>query len=99
MIGDAEFLNDVYETAVRMYPNDQVANLNAANAAMERKDLQSARRYLDKAGNTPEATYARGAYHILTMEYDKAYELMQQAEAAGVKNATEAIKMLDETVR
>ena len=97
--GEAEFLNDIYETAVRMYPNDQVANLNAANAAMERKDLQSARRYLEKAGNTPEATYARGTYHILTMEYDKAYELMQQAEAAGVKNATEVIKMLDETVR
>ena len=97
--GEAELLNDVYETAVRMYPNDQVANLNAANAAMQRKDLQSARRYLEKAGNTPEATYARGAYHILTMEYDKAYQLMQQAEAAGVKNATEAIKMLDETVR
>ena len=45
--GSVEF-NDVFETAVRMYPNDEIANLNAANSAMQRKDVENAKRYLQK---------------------------------------------------
>mgnify|MGYP000703662735 FL=1 len=55
--GSVEF-NDVFETAVRMYPNDEIANLNAANSAMQRKDVENAKRYLQKGGDSPEALYA-----------------------------------------
>ena len=58
--GSVEF-NDVFETAVRMYPDDETANLNAANSAMQRKDFESAKRYLFKAGDSSQAVYARGA--------------------------------------
>ena len=51
--GTDEF-TEVFETAVRMFPNDTIANLNAANAAMRRGDLESAKRYIDKAGDSPE---------------------------------------------
>ncbi|MBO5890162.1 MAG: DUF3868 domain-containing protein, partial [Alistipes sp.] len=61
--GSDEF-NDLFETAVRMYPNDPVANLNAANSAILRKDYRGALRFLDKAGDLPEAVYARGALEI-----------------------------------
>jgi hypothetical protein len=41
--GSEEF-NELFETAVRMYPNDPVANLNAANSAILRRDYRDALR-------------------------------------------------------
>ena len=69
--GTDEFA-EVFETAVRMFPDDSIANLNAANAAMRRDDLTGAKRYLAKAGNSPEAVYARGALAIRQKDYDNA---------------------------
>ena len=51
---------EVFEVAVRMYPEDPVANLNAANIALGRDELDRAEVYLAKAGDAPEAVYARG---------------------------------------
>ena len=45
--GSQEFI-DVFETAVRMYPDSEIANMNAATAALSRNDLISAERYLKK---------------------------------------------------
>lgn len=84
--GSAEF-NDVFETAVRMYPDDETANLNAANSAMQRKDLESAKRYLPKAGNSPQAVYARGAYAFLVEDYDSARGFLNDAKAMGIEQA------------
>lgn len=56
--GSQEF-NDVMETAVRLYPDNPTANLNAACAAIQAGQIDKAERYLSKAGNTPEAEYAR----------------------------------------
>ena len=52
--GSADF-NEVFEVAVRMYPEDETANLNAAVIALHRDDLQAAARYLAKAGSSAEA--------------------------------------------
>ena len=65
----SEEYNEVFETAVRMYPNDETANLNAANAAMGRADLAAAERYLSRAGGTAEADYARAVHAALTGDY------------------------------
>lgn len=44
------------EAAVRTYPDNADANLNAAAAALERGDLEAAERYMEKADlSTPEA--------------------------------------------
>ena len=67
--------NEVFETAVRMYPNDETANLNAASSAMQRNDLANAEKYLSKAGNSDEATYARGVYAALRCDFGRAVEL------------------------
>lgn len=92
--GTVEF-TDVFETAVRMFPSDETANLNAANAAMRSGDLNGAERYLDKAGNTPEAAYARGALSIHRKDYDEARRYLNEAKALGVKQADITIKELD----
>lgn len=84
--GTDEFA-DVFEIAVRMYPNDTVANLNAANAAMRRGDLDGAERYLAKAGDSPEVVYARGALAIRRKDYDTARKYLNEAKALGLEQA------------
>lgn len=78
--------NQVYETAARLYPNDETANLNAANSAMQRGDVQSAERYLAKAGNGANAIYARGVLAALKGDYATGIELVQQAISMGVED-------------
>ena len=84
--GSVEF-NDVFETAVRMYPNDEIANLNAANSAMQRKDVENAKRYLQKGGDSPEALYARGVYAFLVEDYTVARKQLNEAKNKGVQQA------------
>lgn len=48
---------DALLTAARRYPYDKTANLNAACACVRIRRLADARRYLNKAGYGPEATY------------------------------------------
>lgn len=89
--GSEEF-NKIFETAVRIYPDDETANLNAANTAMAEGNLNAASQYLDKAGNSPQAIYARGIYAILTENYAEAQHLLQDAQNAGITKATEALE-------
>lgn len=93
---DARELNDIFETAVRMYPNDPVANLNAAISEMQNKDFTSAEPHLKKAGNSPEATYTRGLYAAFIKDYDKALELLTSAKKQGVAEAEDAINQVNE---
>ncbi|MBR5211838.1 MAG: hypothetical protein IKV91_04595 [Bacteroidales bacterium] len=92
--GSPEFV-EVFETAVRMYPTDEVANLNAANTAMSRGDMNNALRYLDKAGNSLEAEYARGVYEFLHENYNAAKEIFEKVLEAGVEQAREPIEKIN----
>ncbi len=92
--GSDEF-TEVFETAVRMFPSDETANLNAANAAMRRGDLDGAERYLGKAGNTPETVYARGALAIRREDYDAARRYLDEAKKLGVEQAASTLEELD----
>ena len=85
--GSDEF-NEVFETAVRMYPDNERANINAANAALQRGDYTTAERYLGRAGNSPEAIYARGALAFLQGDYDTAERLMRQASSIEASQST-----------
>lgn len=93
--GTDEF-TDVFETAVRMFPNDEVANLNAANAAIRRDDFGAARRYLDKAGNSAEAVYARGALAVREGDFETARQCLEKAEEMGLEKAALTLKELNE---
>ncbi len=84
--------NELFETAVRMFPESEVANLNAANAAMMRGDMVGAKRYLDCAGEGAEATYARGVYHALEGDYDAANRYFQRAARMKVADAPAALE-------
>lgn len=86
--------NEVFETAVRLYPNDETANLNAANAAMGCNDLRHAERYLARAGNSAEAVYARGVLAGLQGDKETAERLIRQAGTMGLKDTDAAIEHL-----
>lgn len=91
--GSAEF-NEVFDTAVRMYPDNPTANLNAATTAMEKGDYAQAARFLAKAGDSPAALYARGVLAGLEERYAEAEALLTKARDAGVEQAAEALAQL-----
>lgn len=88
----SEDFNELFETAVRMYPDDPVANLNAANSAILRKDYRRALRYLEKAGNLPETIYARGALEVYMDDYDAARPYLKEAMKQGIHQAETALQ-------
>lgn len=94
----SEEYNYIFETAARMYPDDEVANLNAANAAMQNGALDNAAAYLKKAGDGPDAVYARGVLAALKGDYETARGLFQQAARMRVASAPEAIRQIDEII-
>ena len=77
-----------------MFPNDPVANLNAANIALQNKDLDSASKYLSKAGNSSEAIHARGVLNLMEGNLSEAKTLLEQAKNAGVKEASANLEEL-----
>lgn len=91
--GSEEF-NHVFDVAVRLYPADPIANLNAANALLERKEAAQALKFLDKAGDTPQADNARGVAMILLERYDEAEQYLHRAAQAGVSEANENLKYI-----
>ena len=89
----SELFNALFETAVRMYPDDPVANLNAANSAILKRDYRSALQYIEKAGNMPEAIYARGVLEVYMEDPEAAKPYLLEARKSGV---TQAETVLDE---
>ena len=87
----SEAYNDVFETAVRIYPENEEANINAANAAMQRSDLKSAKKYLSKSGGSAEADYARGIFAALNGDYGTAEELIRNSGLTGTEDILEHI--------
>ena len=87
--------NEVFDTAVRMYPDDAQANLNAANVAMQKGDLKRSAAYLQKAGDSAEAVYARGVQAALSEDYPVALDYLKQARGLGVSQAGAAIEVIE----
>ncbi len=82
---------EVMEVAVRMYPDEPEANLNAAATAVAHGDYDQALAYLAKAGNSPTAVYTRGLLEARRGNYEAAAPLLQQAAAAGISEAADLL--------
>ncbi len=74
--GSPEF-KEVFEIAVRMYPDDPVSNLNAANSALLNGDYVAARRYLAKTPESPEKQLAEGVACWLEGDNERAATLFR----------------------
>ena len=55
----SDIYTEAMEIAVRMYPDDEAANLNAAISAIKHGDISMAEKYLNKAGDSDEVIYQK----------------------------------------
>jgi outer membrane protein OmpA-like peptidoglycan-associated protein len=98
--GSKEFMS-VFETAVRIFPDDPVANLNAAASALLSKDLAKAERYLKKAAkNTPAYYNNLGVLNMMQNNYARAKNLFKRAAEGKLEVALknlEELKKKEET--
>lgn len=91
----SEEYNEVFDIAVRMFPEDKVANLNAANVAMMKNNWVDAEKFLAKAGDSSEAIHARGVLAGLKEDYPAARELLKLAVEQGEEGAEENLKKVE----
>lgn len=91
---DSEEFRKVFDIAVQMYPDNEIANINAANTALRQGYPDLADRYLKKAGHSPEAEYLRGISAALRQDYTTALPFFEKASAAGFTKADAAIRQL-----
>ncbi len=78
--GSKDFI-EVFETARSFYPNDEIANLNAAAACIEAKNFPQAAQYIEKAGNSPEANNNRAIIAFHNGDYKTALNYLEQASS------------------
>lgn len=91
----SEDFNQVFDVAVKMYPDDETANINAANALLEQGRAEEALKYLDKVKNSsPEAANARGVAYILLKDYEKAGRYIGKALEGHLEEATHNMEFL-----
>lgn len=91
--GSKEF-NEVMEIAVRMFPDDATANLNAACARLDTKQYDEAKPYLDHAGESADADNARGVYYWMKGDANQALAYFTQAAQKGSLKAEENLRNL-----
>ena len=92
--GSKEY-NDAFELAAAIYPDSETANLNAANALMQRGDYTKAAEYLKKAGSGAEALYTRGMLAALQGDYEAAEGYFVRSRDKGYAAGGEALRLLD----
>lgn len=91
-VGSKEYDN-VWETAVRYYPDNDIANLNAANSAMNEGNIKYARALLSRVSDNPSATYARAVLDAIEGRYEQARTGMESVQAT-VPEAKEALEQI-----
>ena len=85
---------EVYEIAARQYPDDIIANHNAAAALLQQGDAEGAWKYLEKTKGTKESLINYGAYYYITEDLDKAIEYFTKAKEAGIIQAESNLQLV-----
>lgn len=76
--GSAEF-NAVILLAVKSYPDNDIANLNASSVMLEQGNIDGAKTYLQKIANWPDSYNNIGVMNLLQGNYDQALEYLNKA--------------------
>ena len=85
--GSAEF-KEVFDVAVRMFPQDPTANINAAAMELEQGNLNGAVRFLQKSSQNEGATLNNyGVLKLLQGDLDAAESYFKKAQEAGIEEA------------
>lgn len=86
----------VFETAARMFPDSEIANLNAAISELQGGRPERAEYFMRRAGASPEAIYTKGLIAAYKEDYQKAKELFVTASGLGIKEAKDALEQIQE---
>jgi outer membrane protein OmpA-like peptidoglycan-associated protein len=91
---------EVFETAARLFPDSEIANLNAAASSLQWGNVDRAKSYLDKA-SPGSAAYAnnQGVYLMLKGNYTEAAEWLHRAVEQGSKEAVQNQKELQQKLQ
>lgn len=87
--------DEVFDVAVRLYPDDATANLNAANSAMHRGRFDQASKYLDRAGTGPQVDHGRGVLLAMQGKYSEAIPHLRKAAEGGIEQAGTALEEIE----
>jgi hypothetical protein len=86
--GSPEFLG-VFEVAREEFPDDPVANLNGAAAALSKNNLRDAEKFLKLSDpSTPEYSNNMGVFQMLKGNYREAEKFLKNAENQGFREAS-----------
>ncbi len=92
--GSPEYLN-VMQTAVEVYTEDPMLNLNAANIAFMAGDNDKAEKYLAKAGTSSETSFARGVLAARRGHFDEAKGHFSLAKEGGIEKADDYLENIE----
>lgn len=88
---------EIWETAIKYFPDDEIANINVANAAMMNQKFDDAALYLDKAGNSAAANYARGNLAALKQKFEEARTYFSRARS--LPEANTALEVINQILK
>lgn len=90
---------EVFETAVRLFPENEIANLNAAASALQWGDAERGKKYLDKAPVTNGAYLNNlGVYYLMSRDYQRAKDLFERSVREGSEQAKANLKELNHKI-
>lgn len=84
--GSPEYL-EVMRKAIEVYPDQPMINLNVANIYLMEGDFDAAQSCLLKAGQNPQANFARGVMAAKRGDYTEAAKWFTLAKEGGVEQA------------
>lgn len=86
-LGSADFF-EVFDIAVRLFPDNEVANANAAAVALQKNDMESVMKYMSKISSADAAIINNnGVISAKNGDYAKALDDFSTANAAGLVEA------------
>ena len=94
--GSRQYNSILLEIIPRQYPEDATANNNTAAAMIANGETATAKRHLEKAGDSPAALNNLGVIALLDGDLDKAEAYFDTAVRAGNKQARQNKKEVEE---
>lgn len=91
--GSPEYMK-IMQTAIEVYPDEPMINLNMANLYMQEGDFEKAQSCLLKANRTPEADFARGVLAAKRGDFKEAQKYFEIADQAGIPQAKNYLNQL-----
>lgn len=93
--GTEEYLR-IYTTSAHIYPDDAVANNNAAAAHLIAGDVEGAYAYLNRIKQASPETYLNlGTYYYIAGDLERAYVYFRMAQETGMPQAGENLRLHD----